>query len=409
MQKFLSRTSKLDSVLLIFISVLLLSFHFYLINFVNSTYLNAFVGKGTLSLLYGFGALINLGVFASAPKLLRKVGMVRLTLILTFIEALSLILLAFPIYPAIALSAFIMHMSVATVLLYCLDMLLEQFDTAKNTGSLRGMYLTVWNLPPIITPLIAGLILDSNTINIAHAGSKAVSLLHLAGFWKIYIISAIFLIPFVIIIRANFMNLKDPHYPKIEFKSSIAKFYQHRNIFDVFADRFLLNLYYAWNTIYLPIYLHENVGFSWDQIGILLSVMLLPYVLFQRFVGKAEDALHQERRVLISGFLILILGTAAIPFIADASIFSWGILLFLTHIGAAFIEVSSESYFFRHVHPNNSGFISFFRLTRTLPYIVVPVLASITLNLVSFESSFIVLACIMFFGIRYAFLIQNKS
>jgi len=362
-----------------------------------------------VSFVYGLGALLNIGVFASAPRLLRKYGVIKLTLSLTLIEAVALIFLAFPLYAPVALIAFLLHISTATVLLYCLDIMLEHYDTSKNTGSLRGIYLTMWNLPPIITPLIAGLILENGNTNIIEAGSKAVALLHIAGFWKIYIIAAIFLIPFVIIIRANFMNFKDPEYPKMDTRATLQSFYKDKNIFDIFTDRLLLNLYYAWNAVYLPIYLHEYIGFSWDEVGIILSVMLLPYILLQRYIGKVEDEKHSEKRILIIGFFILAFATAIMPLFTIQNLVLWCTLLFITHIGGAFIEVSSESYFFRHIHPNNSGYISFFRLTRTLPYIIVPFLAMLTFSFLPFSYGFMVLGIIMCLGIRYAFLLGDES
>ncbi|MFK5257905.1 hypothetical protein, partial [Propionibacterium freudenreichii] len=90
--------------------------------------------------------------------------------------------------------------------------------------------------------------------NLSYLGHTAVSALHNAGFWKIYIISAIFLIPFIVIIRSNFANFKDPVYPILHVKQALSSFYKNNNIFDIFADRLLLNLYFAWTVVYLPIY-----------------------------------------------------------------------------------------------------------------------------------------------------------
>ncbi len=410
MEKLLSkltRTSRLDAVLMIFTSVFIVSFHFFFIYFINSSYITAFVGEKFVSIIFAFGAILNISLLLSAPKLLRKHGLIHMTFGIVALEALSLILLAFPLHPIIAILAFFLHMAVSSVLMYCLDMLLEQYSTRDQMGSMRGMFLTMWNIPPVITPFIAGLILTNDNSHFRAAGETVLSQLYEVGYWKIYIIAAVFLIPFTIILRAYFSDFKDPEYPKMNVRETIQKFYSNKNIFDVFADRLLLNLYFAWSVVYIPIYLHNHIGFTWNQVGIILSCMLLPFVLFQRMIGKLQDQKHQEKSLLIFGFLIISVATIIQPFITTPSMLAWILILFVAHIGAAFVEVSSESYFYRHISPTNSGFISLFRMTRTIPYLLIPPLVGLSLLLLPFNQMFLILGCIMFIGVRYAFLIKE--
>ncbi len=408
MQRFFSRTTKLDSILLILVSVLLLSFHFYFIYYVNSTYVAAYVGEKFVSLIFGLGALFNIILFLLAPKILRKFGIIKMTLTIALIEILAVLVMAFPMYPAIAILAFLLHMMVAAVLIYCMDMLLEHYSEVEDMGSIRGMFLTMWNIPVIITPFIAGIILGNDTISFNALGESAVGILHNAGFWKIYLIGAIFLIPFAIILKVNFSKFKDPIYPKMNVRQTLRSFYDNHNIFDIFADRLLLNLYFAWSVVYLPIYLHHYVGFAWSEIGIILSISCLPYVLFQRLIGKIQDRLHDEKKILIWGFFLLALSTFILPFLNVQNIYLWIVLLFMAHIGGAFVEVSSESYFFKHVSPTDSTFISLFRMTRTLPYIIMPPIIAISLAFLPFGHMFFILSIIMFVGMRYAFMIEEE-
>lgn len=409
MERLLSKTSKLDAVLLIFISILFVSFHFFFVYFINSTYITAFVGEKLVGIIYAIGALLNIGLFMTAPKLLRKRGVVSTTFFIASLEAFSLIVLAFPIHQLFAIFAFLLHMAVSPILLYCLDILLEQYSDPSRIGSMRGMFLTMWNIPPVITPFIAGLILNSyGTIPATSTAPNLMASLYNLGYWKIYIISAVFLIPFAIILKANFSNFIDPKYPKIHTKDLIQSFYKNKNIFDVFADRLLLNFYFAWIVVYIPIYLHNYIGFSWEQIGIILSTMLLPFILFQRLIGRLQDQKHEEKSILIFGFLIVSLSTIIIPFIDSPSIFAWIIIFFIANTGAAFIEVSSESYFYGHINPTNSGYISLFRMTRTIPYLIMPIIVWLSLTLLPFSQMFLILGCIMFLGVRYAFLIDSN-
>ncbi len=183
-------------------------------------------------------------------------------------------------------------------------------------------------------------------------------------------------------------------------------FLKHKNIFDVFVDRILLNLFFAWSAIYLPIYLHEYIGFSWNQAGTLLVMTSLPFILFQGRIGRMQDQRAEEKSLLIAGFLIMAIGSIMVPFMTTQSMVPWAILLFITYTGASIVEVSSESYFFKHVSPTNSGFISLFRMTRALPYIIIPIIIAFILAFLPFNYVFLVLGLIMLLGMRYAFLIR---
>lgn len=395
--------NKLSSVLLILVSVLLLSFHFFFVYFVNSTYLQTFVGEAGVSFVYAIGAILNIVLFLKAPKILRRYSLLRMTLGLTFLEIVALVVLAFPFHPLLLILAFLLHMSIAPLLIYCMDMFLVQYEPKEETGSTRGMFLTMWNLPTVITPFIAGLIITTSNLAISGSDMKA---LHDIGYWKIYLISAAFLIPFMIILKTNFGNKQGLGYPDMHIKDTLMHFLKHKNIYDVFVDRILLNLFFAWNAIYLPIYLHNHIGFAWEEVGILLVMTSLPFILFQRKIGQMQDKIAREKPLLIAGFLIMAIGTMMFPFMTIQNPIPWALLLFIVHTGASVVEVSSESYFFKHVSPTNSGFISLFRMTRALPYIIIPVFAASLLPILPFSYIFLILGLIMLVGMRYAFLLK---
>ena len=104
--------------------------------------------------------------------------------------------------------------------------------------------------------------------------------------------------------------------------------------------------------------------------------------------------------MLIAGFFITILSVLVIPFIKEPSLWLWAFILFMTRVGAATVEVMSESYFFKVINkdecPNE---ISFFRNTFALSYIIAPALAiPILLFVPSFKYLFFVLSAILLIG-----------
>lgn len=389
MDQIFGKLKNIQAMLLIFISVLLLSFHFFFVYFINAKYLSGILSEKTVGYTYTFGALLNIVIFIYAPAFLRKFGNYKLTLVLGLLELMALVGLGFSTAPAVIVGLFILHQAVGPSLFYCMDIFTESFSTVEEMGNIRGIYLTMQNIPPVITPAIVGLILVK------------------PEYWKIYLIGAVFLVPFFILIISNFKNFKDPIYPVIDLKDALIKFYKEKNIFDVFVDHFLLHLFYAWTVIYLPLYLTNHIGFSWGEVGIILSIMLLPFIIFQIPIGRMEDKHHDEKHVLVLGFSIMAGSFMLIPFIHEKSLVLWAAILFVSRIGASIVEVSSESYFFKHISPTNAGFISFFRMTRSLPYFIIPPIVGLTLLVADFPYIFFVAGLLMLIGVRYALLLRD--
>lgn len=385
MQYITKRSNTLNALLTILVSTLLLSFHIYLIYFINSSFLNQFLTEKQIGFIYTLGAITNIIIFLLIPKFLRRIGNFKLIAGLTALEIISLLGIAFSPWVWLILIFFIIQQGVGLVIFYCLDIFLEQGTSSDNAGGVRGLYLTMINLAPIITPIVVGLILNNGE-----------------EFSLVYLISAIFLIPFLLIIMLNFRNFKDPTYPKIDFQETAKHFFKNKNIYDVFIDNFLLNLFYCWMVIYMPIYLKEIIGFNWSELGIILGVALLPFILFQIPIGKIEDKKHDEKTMLIIGFLIIASSVTLMSFITERSLVLWSVILFISRIGASIIEVSNETYFFRHIKSSNAGYISFFRMTRSLPFIFVPIIATVSIVSLGQNYSWIILGIIMLLGVRYA-------
>ncbi|MES3005995.1 MAG: MFS transporter [Patescibacteria group bacterium] len=387
MENTLNKLRGVKVFLTLFVATLLFSFSSYFIYFINSTYIETHVGTENVSYIFALGALLNVLIYSIAPTLLRRFGNFKLTIALTSATGLLLLGLAWISWTPAVLLIFIACQGIAPVIVYCIDIFLEKYTPPEEMGSIRGIYLTMVTIPAIVTPFIVGLILSR------------------PDYWKLYLIAAVFLVPFIIIMVSNFRKFEDPYYPRLHIKEVLLKFYHHRNIFDVFVDNFLLNLFYCWMVIFMPLYLRETIGFAWSEIGLLFSIMLLPFLLLQIPVGRLADAHRDEKYLLIFGFLIIAGTSMIIPFIQERSFALWAAILFTSRIGASIVEVASESFFFKHVHANSTGFISLYRLTRSLPFIVTP-LVSLLLIFIDLRFTFIILGLIMLLGIRYAIKIR---
>jgi MFS family permease len=149
------------------------------------------------------------------------------------------------------------------------------------------------------------------------------------------------------------------------------------------------------------------MNFGWDKIGIIFSIMLIPFVILDFPLGKLSDKIG-EKKMLIAGFLIIILSVLVIPLITDSKLWIWALILFATRIGAATIEVMNESYFFKTINERNADEISFFRNAPFVAYIIAPLVAVPILFLIpSFEYLFFFLSAVLLLGLFVALRLKD--
>ncbi len=371
---------------LIFVSSLLLAFNFFFVYFINSSFIETVVGQRYVATFFAIGAVLNIALFMNTSRILRKYGNFKLTLYLSLLEIVILLGIGSIGIPWVVVTLFVLHQALSPVLLYTLDIFLEKFSTAANIGSIRGTYLTMMNIPPVIAPVIVGIILLK------------------PEYWKIYFISAIFLIPFIIIMIMNFKKFEDPEYTPASLTDSLKSFFSNVNLSNIFKDNLILHFFYAVMVIYMPIYLNNTIGFTWPEIGTMFSIMLLPFILFQIPLGSIEDRNHDEKQVLVTGFLIMSIATILMSFVVEKNFILWTALLFISRVGASFVEVSSENYFFRHIRSENASYVSIFRMTRSLPYLVIPAMSYLVICYFGAQYVFLIMGLIVFLGgLRYTF------
>ena len=161
----------------------------------------------------------------------------------------------------------------------------------------------------------------------------------------------------------------------------------------------MMRFYFAWMVVYLPIYLHGTIGFSWPEIGVVLFIMLLPYILIEWPAGMLADSWLGEKELLAAGFVITALSTAAMVFLEAPSIFLWGVVLFVTRVGTALIESMTETYFFIHVDGDDTDMMSLFRMLRPMAYVLGPLTATAILAFTSLTNLWLILAVVMCYGL----------
>jgi len=223
----------------------------------------------------------------------------------------------------------------------------------------------------------------------------------------VYIAAFFLLVPVVILVIALFRS-SNPKWHTLHHRALLPFkiWWNTKAVRRTTLIRLVLETFFVIMVIYSPIYLHETLGFGWSLIGIMFAIMLLPFILFQWPVGRFADKLFGEKEFMIVGFIIMGLTLFIMPKLGASAVL-WTITLFLSRVGASFVEVTTDSYFFKHVDDRDTGLLSIFRLTRPVSVILGTLLGVITIGLFSFEQIFYVLAVIIFLGLKEALAIRD--
>lgn len=343
----------------IYISTFFLGLHYYLIIYINSSYLSSFIGTGAVNLLYSLGAILNVGIFFLAPTILSKVKARSFLSTLLFLEFACILLLGRAVSAPVAALLFVCAQAIAPLIIYCLDLYLEStLVNEGNTGWMRGIFITCLNVALLASLFAVSIIAREET------------------FPLVYTLSAFALIPILLVVASRFSrDIHHPQHNSLGFKSTVFFLSGDRDVLRILSSNLLLQLFYAIMVIYLPFLLRAVPGFSWGEIGAIEFVMIIPFVLLELPLGRLMDRRSGETEVLRAGYLIMALATVALAFLTAKIYLLWAGVLFITRIGACFVEISNESYFFKKVTDRNPNIISLFRSTQSLAYVVSPLLA----------------------------------
>jgi len=366
-----------------------LNMHAALPGYVHSTFLAEFTTEKVVGLLYTVAAVLSIFVFWSLPKILEKFGLYKTTIFFMSIEIMAVLMLSIAPSALVVFVSFIISIILIRIIGFNTDLFLENYSNDKNTGGTRGFFLAATNFAWVLSPIVAGYILGDDMYS------------------RLYFVSILFLIPLFLIILGKFKNFKDPEYKEMTLIKSFRLLEKKDNVRKIILSNTVLRFFYSWMVIYTPIYLRDHIGLEWSDIGIIFTIMLLPFIIFEYPLGKLADKRFGEKEMLVIGFIILAVSTASLSFISTTSVLVWGGLLFMTRVGASFVEAMNETYFFKKIDGRDSSLVSFFRMTGPLAYIFGPIIATFLLYFIDFRYLFLSLGIMVLWGLKYAFTIKD--
>jgi MFS family permease len=372
----------------IFFASFLFSIHVALLAYINSTVLGSFVGQGFIGVVYTISSALALILVFFAGRLIQEMGLVRLAAITLTGSAFSLILIGSASSSAIVIPLFIFYFSLNAVMFYCFDMFIEHYSREHNTGNIRGLYLTLNNAGWVLIPSIVGAV--SSTY----------------GYSVIYVAAACMVLLSLGVLAGSQHKYKDSAYHPHSVGQIFKELRKAPAIRRIMALNFMLQFFFSWMVIYTPLYLTKVIGFDWRVLGILFSIMLLPFVLFQLPVGKMADRIG-EKYLITAGFLIAGIATLLFSYLGAGTFIAYAAVLFLTRVGASFIEVSADSYFFKHVSDKDTATVGIYRNMMPIAYIIGPLLAAIIISRSNYPTLFFSLSIALFIASLYALRLKN--
>jgi len=354
--------------------------HFALIVYVLSSYISGFVGETYVGLGYTCIALISIFFSLNFVHLINWLGHRALTLVLIALTILSSVALAFVTNPTLAIILVVIYSVVEFLLLIAFDLALEELSSDAVTGDIRGVYLTLYNLAFVAGPLITTSVIGENNYGAAFS------------------LGAVVLFPSLLLFLFGLRKLPAINPKGGHMQDGIKVLSKNRDLRKIFISTFVLEFFYTWMTIYTPLYLHDHIGMPWGSIGVIFTIMLFPFVLFQLPLGILADRYWGEQEILTAGFIVSAIATAGLFFIGSGSIFVWAAILFLTRVGASAIEIMNETYFFKKVSVSDTGVIALVRNARQFNYILAPIIAIIFLLALPMKGLFLILGAVMLVG-----------
>ncbi len=374
-------TTKRRLLVPIYSAMLLLVFHTFIVAYINSSFLEQFIGTDSVGTIYTLSSALTILIFLFISHVLQRVGNFRLTVGLVLLNALAVTGLAFADSLRTVVPLFLIHLTAVPLIVFNLDVYLEdQIGNNEDiTGSRRGLLLTMVSFIGALAPLFSGMLVDPETGSFAAA----------------YLVSAATLFPILVILLFFFPTFSNPPYQEIRVFAALRTFWATQSIRAVFLAHFVLQMFFMVMVVYTPIYLTDRVGLSWAQFGIVMFFAQMAYVLCEYPIGIIADKYIGEKEMMGLGFLVLAISTAWISFVTIPDVIIWSIIMFVTRVGASLVEVTTESNFFKQTKSSDAQIISFFRITRPLAIVVGTLGASLALLYLPFNLLYILTALLM--------------
>jgi len=356
-----------------------------------SSYFSLATGTENVGIFYTIAYVLVFFLFLNLHKFIKisgKANLLHFAILFKIIIITSLVLVE-PSWFAVPLV--ILYILATSTQAVSMDIILESFSADKVSGRIRGLFLTLFNLGFLFGPMLSALLLEK------------------FNFYGIFCFLLIYNSLIFVFALLTIRKVNDNFHRTLKIIGIIRKVFHKKNIMRIYYIAFVLDFFYALMVIYTPLHLRA-IGFEWSQIGLIFTIMLLPFVLFQYPAGIYADKESGEKELLIFSIILMGLATLSIYFISSLNIVLWVSVLFITRIGAALIEILRDSYFYKKIDVYDVDVIDFFRTSKPVAYILATGISSIIILFMPLKAAFILVTIIVLSALFPALKLRdNKS
>jgi MFS family permease len=345
--------------------------------YVMSTYFKEASGTENIGGFYFVAYLVLLLILLNMHKLTQKLGKTSVFLLVLAFKIISLIFLVNSHPSGWGIFVLMLYVIFSGLEWVSLDTILESFSCDKESGRIRGMHLTILNSGFLLGPFISTWLLGK------------------FDFFGIFVFLLLFniLVFFYALIRLRDTNGS----PKVNISvvGLLKKVFKQKKVVSIYYISFALEFFFALMIIYMPLYLID-AGLNWSQIGIIFSVMLLPFVFLPYPMGFLADKKMGERKLLILALFIMAFSSIVVYLINSPSVLIWSLVMLGTRVGAAMVEILRDSYFYKQIDGDDVDLIGFFRTAMPVGYIIAASLSFVILLFLPLSAIFILSAAVVF-------------
>lgn len=314
--------------------------------YIVSSYFSEVIGSDNVGIFYLAAFSVVFALLWLLHRIIRRIGGSIRSFFLFILMAvvLSAVLSALPIGwgGAACIALLIVVSNIAWVIL---DVILEEHSSDGMTGRVRGLHLTIMNAGLLLAPFLSTRVIDTHGFGGVFFGITL-------GYAVLFAAAILFL-----------RNGRAYSSARMDASDAWRKMLREKNLLRIYGISFSLEFFYMIMIIYSPIYL-RSIGASWTDIGILFTIMLLPFVIFQYPLGALADKRFGEKEFLVFCLALGAVSVAVLGIFPSADFLFLGVVLFLTRVGAAGIEVLRDAYFYKQIDGEDDDLIAFFRTAR---------------------------------------------
>ena len=360
--------------------------------YIQSSFLEQFVSVQMVGVYTGIATFTALIVIFFFSHVIKKYSNYWVTFWLLIVLTISALALGILQSQWLILLFFVAHYLSYNLISITVDVFLSNISDAKRAGRIRTTFLTILNIAWLISPFLMGVIAEGNRYSL------------------VYLSTLVFLVPAFILFTFSWKNLRDhTKYKSRHLHELLGVFKNNKNFAKVFKVAFILRLFYYIMVVYTPLYLHQYIGFDWETIGVIFTIMLIPFVIFEMPAGHLADKYLGEKEIMVLGLIIMMISTGAIFFIQSSSFLVWAAILFMTRVGASLVEAMQDVYFFKLVDKHDMDLINLFRDLRPAAWLGGSILSVIVLQFFAIEYLFIFTAVIILFAVKPAMTLKDTK